>query len=243
MARWLRKLARLIDYLERPRLVAARIRGVHVGFFEDLLDLRDSFGLSPATIVDVGANRGDFAAASRYLYPEARIIAFEPNPGTVRGLRERFAADAKVTTFDYALSAENGTSDFYSAADDRLSSLLKPTDGLASFGGVSTSTIEVQCKRFGDVVDLSTHPHPILMKIDVQGNELNVLKGAGEQLRHVDCIKAEYSFDQFYDGQTELTRLVVYCAERGFHRFQQRDVIIADGRIRWCDLVFFRDAG
>ena len=70
--------------------------------------------------------------------------------------------------------------------------------------------------RLIDVLDVSILPRPILLKLDVQGAELDVLKGAENLLLFVDAIYCETSFVQLYESQPLANEIASYLIERGF---------------------------
>jgi len=240
----LNRLRRAIDYLESPELRRARARGIRVDFVAELLDLRQRFGIAPGTVVDVGANRGDFIRAVRFVDPRAHVVAFEPIPALHERLQAEFEAQG-CEIFPYALDAEAGPREFFLTQADDLSSLLPPTVELTRSlreGAEATKSvaIRVEARRLDDVLDLSKRPGPVLLKLDVQGSELRALRGATRQLEHVACVKLEHHFDRFYEGQSELADLVALMQDRGFPRMLQINAKVSDARLRWCDFVFFR---
>jgi len=240
-----RKLVRGAEHLLNPSLLMARIRKLNTGFIEEFQRLKRDFNLAPQTILDVGANIGDFTAAALYLYPSAHIFAFEPIPSLCQKLTDRFSG-WPVDIYRVALSERDGVTDFYVTAASTLSSLLEPTDTLASIlsdGRVATAVtpIQVRTARLDTLLNLAPRSRPTLLKIDVQGTELQVLLGSVEQLRHVDCIKLEVNFEAMYSGQSSWPALCDFFEAQGFHRFVQTSTVISDHKARWCDLVLFRD--
>jgi len=239
----LAKARRALDYLEQPRMLIARQSGVHVGFIGELLEIRDKFAQRPHTFIDVGANVGDFSAAARFLYPEAQLHAFEPNPVHHATLRRRFQADARATVHACALASREELRDLHVTGADSLASLLSPAVGLAEqFGqaAAQTTTLRVPTRRLDTVLSIEQLPSPRLLKIDVQGAELEVLRGAGAQLAHFACVKLEVSFEAYYAGQAQFSEVISLMSQHGFRSFHQQGCMHAAGRPRWCDLVFLR---
>jgi hypothetical protein len=76
--------------------------------------------------------------------------------------------------------------------------------------------VTVPVVRLPDIIDLSTLPRPILLKIDVQGAELEVLKGAEALLPLIDAIYCEVSFARLYEGQPLAEDIVQYLARNSF---------------------------
>lgn len=238
------KLRRLLGYLEYPQLLRARSRGVRVDFVEELLRLETEFGLIPRTIVDVGANHGEYIRAVEFALPEATIEAFEPTPNLHSELQKRFSG-GRCRVFPYALDRENGRLDFHLVGADDLSSLLTPTPELRSRvvadEQVASEAIQVETRRMDEVLSFSAAARPVLIKLDVQGGELRVLQGATGLLDQVDCVKLEFDFDPLYEGQASLPALFEFMTSQRFGRFLQVDVHMGGQKLRRCDILFFRD--
>jgi FkbM family methyltransferase len=128
-------------------------------------------------IWDVGANVGFYTekfviAAGNF----GKVIAFEPSPGSNAKLRASFGHSDNVVVERIALADFDGDADFSVSNDP-----TDPTNGLV-MTGAQTSTIKVKVQR-GESY-LSSHPDlaPRCIKIDVEGFELEVLKGLGVML-------------------------------------------------------------
>lgn len=237
----LNRARRMLDYLERPRLLRARREGVRVDFVEELLRLRDTFDLVPRTVLDVGANRGEFVRATRFACPEATVIAFEPIPSLADRLLREFQGQP-VEVHAVALDESEGMREFHLAGAEDLSSLLPPAAALRhrTATGHETKAIQVLARRLDDVCQLGPEHEPVLLKLDVQGGELRVLRGAERLLPRVACLKLECEFERLYEGQPPVADLLSFLSERGFVRFLQVGPHFSRGRIDWCDLLLFR---
>lgn len=124
--------------------------------------------------VDVGCFRGKFLDDIVRQAPGGHHVACEPNPSLAHDLRERFPS---VTIHEVALSDEAGTSEFHVLAQLPAQSglLRRPTD--------RPSDVEVISVRVETLDDLLPDDRPIhLVKIDVEGAEVNVLRGARRTL-------------------------------------------------------------
>jgi FkbM family methyltransferase len=138
-------------------------------------------------IVDIGANRGETIAAARLFQPVTPIVAFEPNPILVNALRRRFANDANVRLVESGLGAESGQFDLFVPYYKGV-----PFDGLASFRRSEAETFLNRDRLIGfdarhqtirafscAVATLDSFAlNPGFMKIDVQGLEPAVIRGA-----------------------------------------------------------------
>lgn len=171
---------------------------------------------SPATLIDVGANKGQFAMAVRGLFPNAVIYAFEPLPKPASRFEKVFGSDPITHLHRIAIGGAKDNRTFYVTDREDSSSLLKPGNGqLEAFGISAKEEIEVVVKPLDSVIRLESVPRPILLKIDVQGSELDVLKGIAV-LEAVDFIYVELSFVELYEGQALFEDAHAYMTARGF---------------------------
>jgi FkbM family methyltransferase len=129
----------------------------------------------PRCIVDIGANVGLFALGAHASFPEARLVAFEPHPMAFKALQENAGPFADLG--NYALGAKAGTMRFYpggpmNAARSSGAHLMGAHHWQKDAGiEVTVSTLDAEVERRNlDAVDL--------VKIDVEGFEMDVLRGA-----------------------------------------------------------------
>ncbi len=168
------------------------------------------------TLLDAGANKGQFSLAFRTLRPDAQIIAFEPLPEAADIYERLFAQFSAIKLLRVALAEREQTAKFYVTDRTDSSSLLKPGRGQErAFGIRAARTVEVPVKRLDSCFDIRALSRPILLKIDVQGGELDVLKGC-DSLGELDFIYVELSFVELYDDQPLFQGVSEYLASRGF---------------------------
>lgn len=126
------------------------------------------------TVWDIGANVGLYTEKfARQVGPSGHVVAFEPSPSSVQALRARFDEVRSVTICDVALAERPGTATFYAngSSDGTTDSLVER--------GADAVPHRVEVRR-GDEF-LQRFP-PQVIKIDVEGFELEVLRGLGEVL-------------------------------------------------------------
>lgn len=204
------KLFRLLEQRQFRRTLLRHRVAATVEHVEAIAFLR------PATLLDVGANKGQFATLVRGMIPKATIHAFEPAPEAAERFTRVFAGDSRTTLHRVALGAERGEATFYVTDRQDSSSLLPPGEGQRTAFGISTShTITVPVRRLEEEVDLASLARPVLMKIDVQGAELAVLQGI-RSLDGIDSIYVELSFVELYEGQALFADVCEHLAQRGF---------------------------
>jgi FkbM family methyltransferase len=198
--------------------------------------------LQPATVIDIGANRGQFLYLARRLWPRARIVGVEPVAALCDRLRTGSAGDPLVSLHCCAAGAADGTATFYRTRNDQNGSLLAPSarfgedrtgDGLV---GTETVAVRTASALLGDA------PGPILAKIDVQGAELAALEGFGPRLDDVAAIIVESPFERAYDGASTFDDVYRFLTARGFAYEGALGTLIArrTGRIRQEDSVYRR---
>lgn len=170
------------------------------------------------TVVDVGANRGQFALFARRRWPEAQILSFEPLAEAAQAYDRLFLHDDRATLHHLALGVENGRAVVHVASEDDSSSLL-PFDARQTrlFGTREVATRETSLRRLDSVIVGSALQPAALLKIDTQGFELPVLRGAEGILSGFAAVYAELSFRPCYVGQALAQEVVDFLGARGFH--------------------------
>jgi FkbM family methyltransferase len=171
-----------------------------------------------ASVVDVGANRGQFTLFAAGLYPQARIFAFEPLPGPYAVLARIAAGHQGIQTFRAAIGPRAATVRMHLMDPDDCSSLLAPTGRqIATFPQTRLAgTLPVgmaPLDAFLGPGDLGT---PALLKLDVQGFELAALKGCAALLDRFAAIYVECSFAPLYADQPLADEVLAHLREQGF---------------------------
>ncbi len=170
------------------------------------------------TIIDVGANQGQFALACCHFYKEAKIYSFEPVPETAAILKANTQHLKNIAIFEMALGRTEGSIDFYKNEYSHASSAL-PVSKLQLESHPQTSQteiIKVPVRRMDDIAETITLKGKILLKLDVQGFEKEVLLGATSFVKKVDYILFEASFVSMYDGEPMYEEMHNYISDLGF---------------------------
>jgi FkbM family methyltransferase len=171
-----------------------------------------------ATLIDAGANKGQFSLAGRAANPTARILAFEPLARAADQYAALFASDVNVHLVRAALGATPGTAEIHLSRRRDSSSLLaissKQVEIFPGTDEVGTEVIEVA--TLDGSFDPNQYSEPVLLKIDVQGFELELLKGAERVLPAIHNIYVEVSYTALYDGQPLAADVINWLAQRNF---------------------------
>jgi len=175
-------------------------------------------GLDCRTVVDIGANRGQFALVARQCQPHARIISFEPLPAAASKFRAVFAGDDRVTLHEVAIGPAPGNATMHISKRDDSSSLLPITVTQASLfpGTEEAATAVVHVAPLREFISSAKIEAPALLKVDVQGYELQALRGCEDLLNRFAYVYAECSFMELYAGQALADEVIAWLRERGF---------------------------
>jgi len=175
-----------------------------------------------STVLDVGANRGQFGNRLRTLARfSGRIVSFEPDPDSFQALSAASAADPKWTAVACALGDRETEGDLQRFRSTGWNSLHAITDErLATSGRSITRLGSVKCtvrtvdSVWDEVID--TDRARVLLKSDTQGHEMAVLLGASDHLEDVEALLLELSVDPFYEGESDLNEVLAFVRARGF---------------------------
>ena len=193
-----------------------------------------------ATVIDVGASRGQFALFALARYPDAKVICLEPQPGPADDL-VRVVGD-RVELIRSAVGAEAGTARMNISGRDDSSSLLSIGKRQETeFPGTGVAhTIEVPVSTLDDVISRAIQ-RPALLKIDVQGFEFQALSGAAGVLEQVDVALIECSFVELYEGQALADEIIALMAGSGFQLTGVHGITYSsDGSAVQGDFLFSR---
>jgi FkbM family methyltransferase len=172
--------------------------------------------LRQALVVDIGANEGAFSAGVLAVAPSAHIIAAEPGPGPRARMQARLGALHNVEILDVAVSTTSGTAAFHLTAHDHNSSLHAPRREMHTTidpGWEPVGEIQVPTITLDDLVRERTVD---VLKIDVQGSELEVLLGGDATLARARSVLLEMNFFSQYEGDATFGVLHAEMERRGF---------------------------
>lgn len=194
------------------------------------------------TVVDIGANTGQFAQAIHKLLPDAMIYSFEPLPDCYEELVAGFAGMSRFKGFNLALGNEVGKVKFNRNEYSPSSSMLPMAElHKKNYPFTEKEVIqEVNIARLDDVAGSLDLHKPMLIKLDVQGFEDRVIDGGREVINQASVIIIELSIEELYEGQLLFDAIYQKLKYLGFQyrgNYEQsysRD----DGRILHIDSIF-----
>ena len=197
--------------------VAAWLSDDHLDSLE-LLQLARPLGLN--VIYDVGANVGTWTLLAKALFPDAAVHAFEPLSAHHPGFDRNTRGLSGVHLYKLALGESAGTMAVRVTSFSDASSLLPLSKaGEEQWHIHEVAQEPVTVERMDDWQRRGNRPFASLIKLDVQGFELAVLRGAGRCLDNASAVLVEVRFQEFYERQCLFHDVVAFLAERGFMLF------------------------
>jgi FkbM family methyltransferase len=196
-------------------------------------------------VIDVGANVGQYAAALRVAGYEGRIASFEPLAEPYATLAAAAAGDPEWDAWRLALGAGRGAACANVAADSRNSSVLAVGERhLRAVPDSRPVAVEqVRLERLDDVwPQVAAGARRPYLKIDTQGYELEVLRGAAGALATVALVEAELSLLPTYDAGPLFADVVPFLAGHGFAPIAFEGVLddVETGEMLQADAIFAR---
>jgi FkbM family methyltransferase len=197
-------------------------------------------------VLDVGANEGQYARRLRGAGYGGRIVSFEPAGEICARLERAAAGDPAWEARHLALGEEDGEAQLNLAGNTWSSSLLPMGErhlrSAPESAYVGTET--VPAARLDSIwPTLVAGDDRVWLKLDVQGYELHVLRGAEAVLDGIDAIQAEMSFVPLYEGDVTWLALIDWLGQRGF-RLAGLEPGFGDGytgELLQADGIFIRD--
>ena len=214
--------ARLLQWTGVSRLFTIRLEGYHLRFYPT--NTSANLWIDPASrfhdlslfkeccqpgdvVVDVGANIGEVAIVlSKRVGEAGQVLAFEPHPRIYRYLLGNLALNdcVNVTARNLALSSAPGS---VRMSDDKRDDMNRI---------VPSGAIEVVCST----LDAELPPQPIaFLKVDVEGHELSVLKGAHRALQRTACVNCELIDEHCRREGHTMGDVIAWLEQHGFQTF------------------------
>lgn len=167
-------------------------------------------GFSPGVVVDCGAYQGDWTKKCKRVFPEARVLMIEPQKGkqsSLAGVQARFAP-----TVDYVscLVGEANKEQVAYFEMETGSSILE------ELSDVPRKIVNYPMRRLDDILKDKGFEGAQFIKMDLQGYEIEALKGAPEALKQADLVMLEVAFIPYNRNAPFFDEIVQFMKNRGF---------------------------
>lgn len=201
--------------------------------------------LEYSVVVDIGANRGQFALAALAACPSATIFSFEPLPKPAGIFDRLFAALENVSLIQAAITQGNvGEVLMHVSAADDSSSLLEISAIQTSLfpGTEEIGTLSVQAGPLSNYLSANDIGRRALLKIDVQGYEIGVIRGCADLAGCFTWLLVECSFVELYRGQSLASDVINELGQMGFVLIGVYNVAYDDAQLAIQGDFLFRNA-
>lgn len=190
-------------------------------------------------VVDVGANKGQFATFSRATWPSCRIISFEPLDEPADIFDAIFSADPKVSLHRAGVAAAEADLEINVTAHEDSSSFFEVSEiQQKAFGSVTVDKKTVHCGPLSHFIGAQDLGASALLKIDTQGYELEVLRGSVDLLPSFHAIYCELSYVELYRGQPKASEVICFLREHGFNLTGVFNQAESEGVALQADMLF-----
>lgn len=169
-------------------------------------------GFSPAAAIDVGAYSGEWTRALLRLFPDTQVLMIEPQQAKSAELARLCSCHSGLDLANVLVGATVAESVAFYDRDTASSVLQDANHNDAPSRHLTMTTLD-------NLVGERQFPHPDLVKLDVQGYELEVLKGAEQILTSVEVILMEVNLIPIYRRVPLVDQTVSYMADRGFRLY------------------------
>lgn len=187
-----------------------------------------SKGVNPAVIYDIGANEGTWTNDAKKVFPTAHFELFEANAQHAKpGTNVVLLTDTEKDVAFYKLPGKVGNTG--------ASIYLEMSDHFAP--GKYTQEI-LHGVTLDAYVDEKNLPPPDFVKMDVQGSELDILRGMKALLPGVKYALLESCIHQWNEGAPRTDELIAYMAENGFEILDFIDHQYVGGYLLYVDILF-----
>jgi FkbM family methyltransferase len=237
MKRAIKRLFSIAGFEIRRRRPGGQV-GPRMSLAGSLRQVRDA-GFIPQTVLDIGAAQGNFTTECYRVFPDASYVMVEPLQENTSAMNRLMASIPRCRCIAAAAGRNDGDTTIHVHADlVGSSTYLEHED--SDVNGLPRSI---------RVIALDSHIQadggPFLLKVDVQGAELDVLAGAEATLVTTEYVVLEVSLFQFFVGGPLFHDVVSFMKTRGFVVHDVAGLLYRplDGALAQMDVVFVKEDG
>jgi FkbM family methyltransferase len=190
-------------------------------------------GFSPRTIVDVGAYEGGWSLIAHDIWPNSCVVMVEPNHAKKPQLLE-VAAKLSCRLYDDLLGANSGQSVAFN--------VMGTGSSVLSENSLVDRVVETRALSTLDALSLALEGDSNLLKIDAQGYELEILKGAANSIKSFEAVLLEVAIIEINDGAPLLHEVTAFMDSLGFIAGEILEIHRRplDGAMSQIDVIFIR---
>ena len=189
--------------------------------------LRDKHGFTPTKILDIGAHLGDWYTNIKTIYPNSKVLSIEANPNCASTLSK-----VNPNSIISCLGKESGITPFY----------INPSDSQCT--GASIYKEQTELYENPTKITLPTRTLDSLnqrvdfIKIDVQGAELDIIKGGLKTIQNAAVLQLELAMLEYNEGSPKASEIISYLYNLGFNLFDIGSFYFWDEKLNQSDMFF-----
>jgi len=207
--------------------------------YVEIKNILNEINIHNPTIVDGGAHEGQTIKKMKGYFSDSEIYAFEAIPELANKLK--ITEQTKVRVFSNALGEEEKKINFRINSNTATSSILAPDlvdkyhPGLAEL----CEEIAVDCVSLDDLLVREEIKQPDVIKLDLQGYELNALKGSKQVLVNCKVVLTEIEFVPLYKNQPLFEDVAMFMRQNDYMLYNLFDIQSdRSGQITFADAIF-----
>jgi FkbM family methyltransferase len=180
-------------------------------------DLRTKYNMNITGIIHVGGNRGE--EIPEYISNGIdNIVIFEPLSKSFAIIEKNVRnLNANILGYQVALGSENKIAEMYVSSNSESSSILKPKSHLTQYTDITFNEKEtVEVKKLDDY----GYKLYNFINMDVQGYELEVLKGSTETLNYINYVYCEVNREELYENNAFIEEIDQFLSAYNFERVE-----------------------
>ncbi|MGL2966851.1 FkbM family methyltransferase [Flavobacterium sp. XGLA_31] len=179
-----------------------------------------SMGLSPKHIVDVGANHGTWTRETLQYFPEAHYTLIEPQEWLQPSFQDLLDANSKITYLPVGAGSQKGSFKFTIVDRDDSCSFRYSQEEAEKLG---LKQLDIPIITLNDIVNSSTAPFPDIVKIDAEGLDIEVLKGASALFGKTEVFMVEAGV-VIKEFENSFLKMINFMDEKGYRLFEITDL-------------------
>ena len=227
------KITKLTKCLSNPKFYKAYLYGVSPLFELAAFIKQISYA---KTLIDVGSNKGQFSLMARKFFPNIMIHSFEPQI-EILNLQKKVLGTNNINYYNFALGREKKELELYITKRKDSSSVLRPILS-KNKNYIINEKKKISVKKLDELLDFKSIEKPSIIKLDVQGYELEVLKGSENTLDYIDYVIAEISSTEIYENQTQADELIKFLESKSFEIKDRCNLSRVEDKLFQEDVLF-----